>query len=237
MCWRFCVVMMRGSPAFSPPGLADIDRSWSNAGRQVWRSRIGSAGTLTPVSPSLDLSVYRIVQEALTNVTKHAGTAQATVDITFEDEAVIISVTDKGALHRNGHVLAPDTAMGPRRTMASSACASGPRCSADRSRPDRVLRVDSRSWPVFRSAPRRHDHWRRRGRRPGPRAGRIPGVGGLGSRVQRARRGFQRRRGSGPRRRARTRMWCLWMCGCRRWMGSKRHAGFLAPGMGMFPAS
>jgi signal transduction histidine kinase len=48
------------------------------------------------------------VQEALTNVTKHAGTAQATVDITFDKEAVIISVTDKGALHRNGHVLAPD---------------------------------------------------------------------------------------------------------------------------------
>ena len=76
------------------------------------RRRLGVAyrlrGHLTPLSPSLDLSVYRIVQEALTNVTKHAGTAQAAVDITFDDEAVIISVTDKGALHRNGHVLLPD---------------------------------------------------------------------------------------------------------------------------------
>jgi signal transduction histidine kinase len=71
-------------------------------------------GHLTPMSPSLDLSVYRIVQEALTNVTKHAGTAQATVDITFEEEAVTINVADKGALHRNGTVLTPDQRDGTR---------------------------------------------------------------------------------------------------------------------------
>jgi len=65
-------------------------------------------GHLTPISPSLDLSVYRIVQEALTNVTKHAGTAQATVEITFDEEAVTINVADQGALHRNGVVLSPD---------------------------------------------------------------------------------------------------------------------------------
>ena len=99
-----------GEPSLLPsPGLADIDRLLGPMPcGGLGRSRTGSRGTLTPVSPSLDLSVYRIVQEALTNVTKHAGTAQATVDITFDDEAVIISVTDKGALHRNGHVLPPD---------------------------------------------------------------------------------------------------------------------------------
>ena len=98
-----------GEPSLLPsPGLADIDRllvQCRAAGLEVtYRLR----GCLAPVSPSLDLSAYRIVQEALTNVTKHAGTAQATVDITFDDEAVIIRVTDNGALHRNGHVLAPD---------------------------------------------------------------------------------------------------------------------------------
>jgi signal transduction histidine kinase len=56
--------------------------------------------------------MYRIVQEALTNVTKHAGTAHATVEITFEDEAVLINVVDEGALHRNGAVLSPDHAGG-----------------------------------------------------------------------------------------------------------------------------
>jgi signal transduction histidine kinase len=53
-------------------------------------------GQVVPVSPSMDLSVYRIVQEALTNVTKHAGTAKATVDITFEEGAVVVSIVDEG---------------------------------------------------------------------------------------------------------------------------------------------
>ena len=96
-------------PSLLPsPGLADIDRLLIQCRAAGLEVTYQLQGHLTPVSPSLDLSVYRIVQEALTNVTKHAGTAQATVDITFEEEAVIIRVTDKGALHRNGHVLPPD---------------------------------------------------------------------------------------------------------------------------------
>jgi signal transduction histidine kinase len=98
-----------GEPSLLPaPGLADIDRLFAQCQAAGLTVTYQLRGRLTPVSPSLDLSVYRIVQEALTNVTKHAGTAQATVDITFADEAVIIRVTDKGALHRNGHVLTPD---------------------------------------------------------------------------------------------------------------------------------
>jgi signal transduction histidine kinase len=98
-----------GEPSLLPtPGLTDIDGLLAQcraAGLAV-TYRLG--GPVVPVSSSLDLSVYRIVQEALTNVTKHAGTAQATVEITFDDEAVVISVVDEGALHRNGAVLPPD---------------------------------------------------------------------------------------------------------------------------------
>jgi signal transduction histidine kinase len=98
-----------GEPSLLPaPGLADIDRLLAQCKAAGLTVTYRLRGHLTPVSPSLDLSVYRIVQEALTNVTKHAGTAQATVDITFDDEAVIINVADKGALHRNGVVLGPD---------------------------------------------------------------------------------------------------------------------------------
>jgi signal transduction histidine kinase len=45
---------------------------------------------------AVDLSVYRIVQEALTNVLKHAGPAHAEVTIGCADEAVTIEVTDDG---------------------------------------------------------------------------------------------------------------------------------------------
>ena len=45
---------------------------------------------------AVDLSVYRIVQEALTNVLRHAGPARAAVTIGCTDEAVTIEVTDDG---------------------------------------------------------------------------------------------------------------------------------------------
>ena len=45
---------------------------------------------------AVDVSVYRIIQEALTNVLKHAGPARADVTIGCADEAVTIEITDNG---------------------------------------------------------------------------------------------------------------------------------------------
>jgi signal transduction histidine kinase len=109
---RVLEVLRRDDPAepslLPTPGLADIDRLLTQCEETGLAVTYRLRGHLTPISPSLDLSVYRIVQEALTNVTKHAGTAQATVEITFDEEAVTINVADQGALHRNGVVLPPD---------------------------------------------------------------------------------------------------------------------------------
>jgi signal transduction histidine kinase len=44
----------------------------------------------------VDLSAYRIVQEALTNVVKHAGPAHAEVTIGYRDQEVTVEVTDDG---------------------------------------------------------------------------------------------------------------------------------------------
>jgi signal transduction histidine kinase len=46
--------------------------------------------------PSVQLSIYRIVQEALTNVVKHAGPARVRVEIRDETDALILEVTDDG---------------------------------------------------------------------------------------------------------------------------------------------
>jgi signal transduction histidine kinase len=104
-----------GEPSLDPaPGMADIDQllaRYRAAGLEV---TYRLCGPVVPVPPSLDLSIYRIVQEALTNVTKHAGTAQASVDICFDEQAVAINVVDDGALHRNGAVLTPDQGDGAR---------------------------------------------------------------------------------------------------------------------------
>jgi signal transduction histidine kinase len=60
-------------------------------------------GNLAALPAVVDVSVYRIVQEALTNVLKHAGPARAEVTIGCEQDTVTIEVTDNGTgQHGNG---------------------------------------------------------------------------------------------------------------------------------------
>ncbi|GAA2995402.1 sensor histidine kinase [Kitasatospora albolonga] len=47
--------------------------------------------------PGMDLCVYRVIQEALTNVLKHAGPATATVSVRFRPHHLTVRVTDDGA--------------------------------------------------------------------------------------------------------------------------------------------
>ncbi|MGI8331363.1 sensor histidine kinase [Actinomadura scrupuli] len=53
-------------------------------------------GTVVALPPTLEVSAYRIVQEALTNVVKHAGRTRARVVVEYGDEALLIEVTDAG---------------------------------------------------------------------------------------------------------------------------------------------
>jgi signal transduction histidine kinase len=69
-------------------------------------------GEPAAVPAAVDVSVYRIVQEALTNVLKHAGPARADVTIGCADEEVTIEITDdgtgdpRGGTRAGGHGLA-----------------------------------------------------------------------------------------------------------------------------------
>lgn len=54
-------------------------------------------GDARPLSPGLDLAAYRIVQESLTNVVKHASATEATVRIVYGDGDIALSVVDDGA--------------------------------------------------------------------------------------------------------------------------------------------
>jgi signal transduction histidine kinase len=58
---------------------------------------VAIAGTLRPLPASFDLCAYRIVQEALTNVRRHAGATQATVRLRFGADALEVSIEDDGA--------------------------------------------------------------------------------------------------------------------------------------------
>jgi hypothetical protein len=87
-----------GSAPLAPaPGLANLDRlikRTCSAGVKVSLELYGNA---RPLPAGLDLSAYRIVQEALTNVVKHAGSgARCTVHLGYDDGVLAIRVTDDG---------------------------------------------------------------------------------------------------------------------------------------------
>ncbi len=78
------------------PGISELPAlaaSLRAAGLEVSLSIDGDHAALPP---AVNVSAYRIVQEALTNVLKHAGPARAEVTVSCADSAVTIEVTDDG---------------------------------------------------------------------------------------------------------------------------------------------
>lgn len=60
-------------------------------------------GTPRALPLGVDLSVYRIAQEALTNARKHSADARAQVVLRYEDDAVELAVENDGVAATNGH--------------------------------------------------------------------------------------------------------------------------------------
>ena len=85
----------RGSLA-PAPGLADLDSLVSQVQDAGLRVRISADGQRGTVPPGIDLSAYRIIQEALTNVIKHAGSPSAEVSIKYRVDSLTVEVTDQG---------------------------------------------------------------------------------------------------------------------------------------------
>ena len=78
------------------PGLADLDSLLAEVGRAGLAVKLQINGTRPPLPAGVDLSAYRIVQEALTNVVKHAGPAHAQVVVGYRDQDVTVEVIDDG---------------------------------------------------------------------------------------------------------------------------------------------
>lgn len=65
--------------------------------RTTDRAHLRIIGNAPKVSPALELTVYRVIQEALTNFLKHAGsTATATVTLTYRGTDILVEVVDNG---------------------------------------------------------------------------------------------------------------------------------------------
>jgi signal transduction histidine kinase len=89
-------------PLEPAPGLArlpELVTSCASAGLTV---TITMDGDPQPLSPGVDLTAYRIIQEALTNVTKHAGTETARVHLAYAAPRLLITITNEGPVRSPG---------------------------------------------------------------------------------------------------------------------------------------
>ncbi|PAK25883.1 two-component sensor histidine kinase [Streptomyces sp. alain-838] len=78
-------------PAPGLDQLPDLVAAFETAGLDV---QVTVDGERRPLSPGVDLTAYRIVQEALTNVTKHATTSAAHVRLAYSADRLTITVTN-----------------------------------------------------------------------------------------------------------------------------------------------
>jgi len=78
------------------PGLAQVPELVAQARADGIRVDFAELGDPAGLSAGQELSVYRIVQEALTNIRKHAPGARARVELRYEQGAAEVVVTDDG---------------------------------------------------------------------------------------------------------------------------------------------
>jgi signal transduction histidine kinase len=84
------------APLDPAPGLADLDRLVATAMDAGVRVDVRWRGQRRPLPPDIDLSAFRIIQEAVTNVVRHAGTDHCQVSIDHQDEELSVEITDDG---------------------------------------------------------------------------------------------------------------------------------------------
>jgi signal transduction histidine kinase len=85
-----------GCGAAPLPGIADIDALVAGARAAGLAADLSIEGTAVPVPPALALSAYRIVQESLTNVIKHARASRASVHMRWAAGQLHLEIADDG---------------------------------------------------------------------------------------------------------------------------------------------
>jgi signal transduction histidine kinase len=79
------------------PGIADIASAVAESSEIGVATELVIEGRQRPLAPGVELTAYRIVQEALTNVRKHGGrAASAVVRLSYETDVLVVEVADDG---------------------------------------------------------------------------------------------------------------------------------------------
>jgi signal transduction histidine kinase len=115
------------APLGPAPGLADLDQLAAMTLEAGVKVDVDWHGSREPLPADLDLSAFRIIQEAVTNVVRHAGTSTCQVLISQQDGQLLLEVTDSG---RGGPVAGTGygiTGMRERATLLGGDFSAGPR--------------------------------------------------------------------------------------------------------------
>jgi signal transduction histidine kinase len=78
------------------PGLSQLGALVETFGRAGLDVTLQHDGMAVRLSPAMDLTAYRVIQEALTNVTKHSASNAARVRCGWDEEHLTITITDDG---------------------------------------------------------------------------------------------------------------------------------------------
>ena len=94
-----------GSELAPQPGLERLDRLLDEIGRSGLPVQLRVTGDRFPLPGGLNISAYRIVQEGLTNVLKHANAGEAVVSLGYAPDQLSIEIQDngRGVAPGNGH--------------------------------------------------------------------------------------------------------------------------------------
>jgi signal transduction histidine kinase len=84
------------APLTPQPGLANLDQLAAEARGTGLPVTVDVRGRVRALPVTVDLAAYRIVQEGLTNVRKHAGAAAARVSIRYEPDRLAVEISDDG---------------------------------------------------------------------------------------------------------------------------------------------
>ncbi|HEX2159636.1 MAG TPA: sensor histidine kinase [Actinomycetes bacterium] len=84
------------APLAPAPGLAELDTLVAQAAGAGVEVTVSLEGEPRRLPPAVDLAAYRVVQESLTNVARHAGASRAEVSVRHSDGRLVVEVTDDG---------------------------------------------------------------------------------------------------------------------------------------------
>ena len=92
----------RGPRPEPQPGLADVPRLIEQVGAAGVPATLTTEGPVRPPLPGLDLAAYRVIQEALPNVVKHAPEARTAVAVRYRPGGLDVAVLSAGSRPADG---------------------------------------------------------------------------------------------------------------------------------------